>query len=120
LLEKKVNNPILAELKRKYYLPRKEELAKLKLEDPREFNRQLGEIRSKIDFEFTLSDRLIFSPEQRETYTTIGGCPDLDGQYTVFGEVVEGLDVINRIAALPTDNNDRPLKDVVITIEECY
>ena len=119
LLEKKVNNPILAELKRKYYLPRKEELDKLKLENPREFNRQLGEIRSKIDFEFTLSDRLIFSPEQRETYTTIGGCPDLDGEYTVFGEVIEGLDVVNRIAALQTDKNDRPLKDVVITVEEC-
>lgn len=120
MFEKKVNNPILAELRRKYYLPKKEELDRLKQEDPREFNRQLGEVRSKIDFEFTLSDRLIFTPEQRQAYTTIGGCPDLDGEYTVFGEVVEGLDVINRIAAIGTDKNDRPLKDVVITIEECY
>lgn len=120
LLEKKVNNPIMIELKRKYYLPHKEELAKLKQEDPREFNRLLGEIRSKIDFEFTLSDRLIFTEAQREAYTSIGGCPDLDGEYTVFGEVVEGMEVIDRIASLQTDKNDRPLKDVVITIEECY
>ncbi len=120
LLEKKVNNPILAELKRKYYLPQKDELDKLKKENPREFNRKLSEIKSKIDFEFTLSDRLIFTSEQRKAYTTIGGCPDLDGDYTVFGEVVEGFDVINRIAALPTDKNDRPVKDVIITIEECH
>lgn len=120
LLEKRVNNPILAELRRKHYLPFKDELDQLKQTDPREFNRRLGEIRAKIDFEFTLSDRLIFTPEQREAYTTIGGCPDLDGEYTVFGEVVEGLDVINTIAAMGTDKNDRPLKDVVIHIEECY
>jgi peptidyl-prolyl cis-trans isomerase B (cyclophilin B) len=120
LFEKKVNNPILAELKRKYYLPHKEELGRLKQEDPRGFNSLLGEIRSKIDFEFTLSDRLIFTEAQREAYTTVGGCPDLDGEYTVFGEVVEGLEVIDRIASLATDKNDRPLKDVVITVEECY
>jgi cyclophilin family peptidyl-prolyl cis-trans isomerase len=120
LLEKKVNNPILAELKRKYYLPHKDSLDLLKQTNPREFNRRLGEIRSKIDFEFTLSDRLVFSPEQREVYTTVGGCPDLDGEYTVFGEVTEGLDVIQRIANMATDKNDRPLKDVVVTIQECY
>lgn len=120
MMEKKVNNPIRAQLKRKYYLPHKVELDSLKQYDPREFNRRLGEIRSKIDFEYALSDRLTFTPEQRQAYTTVGGCPDLDGEYTVFGEVVEGLDVINRIAVMQTDKNDRPLKDVVITIEECY
>lgn len=119
MLEKSVNNPIRAGLKRKYYLPYKEELDKLKQDDPQEFNRRMGEIRTKIDFEYTLSDRLIFTPEQREAYTTIGGCPDLDGDYTVFGEVVEGIDVVNRIATMATDKNDRPLKDVTITIEKC-
>ncbi len=55
-----------------------------------------------------------YSPEQIETYTTIGGAPLLDGNYTVFGEVVSGMEVIDKIANMPTDRNDRPLKDVKI------
>ena len=49
-----------------------------------------------------------------DDYVMRGGTPHLDGQYTVFGEVIEGLDVVCRILALPTDSNDRPLQDVVI------
>ena len=55
-----------------------------------------------------------FTPEQRQVYTTIGGTPQLDGDYTVFGEVIEGLDVIDKIAALETDPMDRPLKNVPV------
>ena len=55
-----------------------------------------------------------FSPEQRKAYTTIGGTPHLDGAYTVFGEVVQGMEVVDRIASMRTDKNDRPLKDVII------
>ncbi len=55
-----------------------------------------------------------FTPEQRKAYTTIGGTPFLDGQYTVFGEVVEGMDVVDKIANVERDKNDRPLKDVKI------
>jgi peptidyl-prolyl cis-trans isomerase len=54
------------------------------------------------------------TPEQREAYTTVGGTPHLDGQYTVFGEVTEGMDVIDRIEKVETDGHDRPLKDVRI------
>ena len=57
-----------------------------------------------------------FTPEAIEAYTTIGGTPHLDGAYTVFGEVVEGLEVIDRIAAMPCDSYDRPLEDVVYHI----
>lgn len=52
--------------------------------------------------------------EQREVYKTMGGTPFLDGEYTVFGEVVEGLDVVDKIAAQNTGANDRPEEDVVI------
>ena len=58
-----------------------------------------------------------FSMEQREAYTTIGGYPPLDGDYTVFGEVVEGMEVIDKIAAAQTDSNDRPVQDISMTIE---
>lgn len=51
---------------------------------------------------------------QKEAYTTIGGTPHLDGQYTVFGEVIEGLDVVERIQSTETDSIDRPKKDIKI------
>ncbi len=57
---------------------------------------------------------LILTPEQETAYTTIGGTPHLDGEYTVFGEVVNGLDVIDRIQSVPCDANDRPIEDVRI------
>ena len=52
--------------------------------------------------------------EIREYYKTIGGTPHLDTQYTVFGEVLEGMDVVNAIAAVETNKDDRPLVDVRI------
>lgn len=52
------------------------------------------------------------TPEMIEVYKTIGGTPHLDGQYTVFGEVVEGLDVVDRIQQQAVDENDRPLEDI--------
>jgi peptidylprolyl isomerase len=53
-----------------------------------------------------------FGDRQVKTYTTVGGTPHLDGSYTVFGEIVEGMEVIDRIAAVRTDSRDRPLEDV--------
>jgi cyclophilin family peptidyl-prolyl cis-trans isomerase len=60
--------------------------------------------------------KLKFTEEQRKAYTTIGGYPELDGKYTIFGECIEGFEVIDRIAALKTDANDRPHADVKISI----
>lgn len=55
-----------------------------------------------------------FTPEQKQAYTTIGGTPHLDGSYTVFGEVTEGLDVVENIQKVKTNHHDRPIKDVII------
>jgi len=55
--------------------------------------------------------------EQKQVYTTVGGTPHLDGNYTVFGEVIEGLSVIDSIAAQPIGPNDRPLKDFKMEIQ---
>ena len=57
------------------------------------------------------------SPEHRAVYKSVGGCAYLDGQHTVFGEVVEGLEVIDKIAAVKTGQGDWPLTPVTIKME---
>jgi len=50
----------------------------------------------------------------RKVYKTIGGAPHLDQNYTVFGEVVKGMDIVDSIAGATTDSADKPLKDILI------
>lgn len=57
-----------------------------------------------------------YTPEQRTAYATIGGTPQLDRDYTVFGRIIEGLDIIDKIAATPTGAGDRPVTDVKMKI----
>lgn len=57
-----------------------------------------------------------FTKESAEIYTTQGGTPHLDGAYTVFGEIVMGLDVLDAIASQPVDAYNRPLEDVIYSI----
>ncbi len=57
------------------------------------------------------------SDEQKEIYKTVGGSPHLDGNYTVFGEVIQGLEIIDKIAAEKVDVNHRPLKDIRMTVK---
>lgn len=55
-----------------------------------------------------------FTPDQKQIYSTIGGTPHLDYAYTVFGEVIKGLEIIDLISNVPADKRDRPLEDVKI------
>ena len=57
-----------------------------------------------------------FDPERLAAYTSIGGTPHLDDQYTVFGRVVEGLDVVDKIAAVQTKPGDRPVEPIHMTV----
>ena len=70
---------------------------------------ELNQLEQRMGVEYT--------PEQREAYKTIGGTPHLDFAYTVFGEITEGLDVIDKIAAVKTGMRDKPIEDVTMTIE---
>lgn len=69
---------------------------------------QLDQIEARTGYHFTA--------EQRQVYKTIGGTPFLDGNYTVFGQLIKGMDVLDKIASVPTDQNDRPKKDVRMKI----
>ncbi|MCK9203607.1 MAG: peptidylprolyl isomerase [Bacteroidales bacterium] len=58
-----------------------------------------------------------YTAEQKKIYETVGGTPFLDGQYTVFGEITNGLDVIDKIAAVQKDSHDRPITDIKMTVK---
>ncbi len=95
----------------------KEEVMKLRQEGKEdEFNVRIAELQEKAREEAKQMGDYTFSPEQIEAYTTIGGYPSLDNEYTVFGEVVEGLEVIDKIAAVETDPHDRPVTDVKLKV----
>ncbi len=54
---------------------------------------------------------------QRDIYTTVGGAPHLDQNYTVYGEVITGIDMVDRIAAVKKDERDRPIVNLPMTVE---
>lgn len=119
-MEMAVNRPIRKKIVQKHMTP--EVRAKLKhlKEDKKveEFRTLAQEVKDKIDTDYSLDTGVLkFSEQQRKAYTTIGGYPDLDGKYTIFGDCISGFDVIDKIAALKTDANNRPHTDVKITVK---
>ena len=70
---------------------------------------------SELDM-IEMRQNLQFSKEQREAYTSVGGTPFLDYEYTVFGEVIEGMEVVDNIAAVKTGAGDKPVEDITMTI----
>lgn len=70
-----------------------------------------------IEKEYDVELDLPLSQHQIDVYTTIGGAPHLDGGYTVFGKVVEGIQVVEKIAAVETNVSDQPVQDVIMTVE---
>ena len=73
----------------------------------------IKEVEDLVAAEFVPFD---YTPEQREIYHTLGGTPFLDNNYTVFGEVVQGLAVVDSIAAQQTGQGDRPLEDIMMKV----
>ncbi len=102
------------EMVRQHLIAAEKEIKQFKENNDREgFIKKVTEIRDRVDSLIEAQNLAIkYTPEQRKIYTTIGGYPSLDGDYTVFGEVVEGMDVVDKIASEETDKNDRPLKDI--------
>ncbi len=59
---------------------------------------------------------VVYSPAEIEYYKQVGGYPGLDGEYTVFGQVIEGMEAVDKIAAVQRDGRDRPLEDVTMKV----
>ena len=118
-MEMAVNVPIRKRIVQKYMTPEvREHLKQLKDEKKvKEFRELAGEVKANIETDYSLEPGVLeFTEAQREAYTTVGGYPELDGKYTIFGECITGFDVIDKIAALKTDSNNRPYNDVKIKV----
>jgi len=118
-IELAANRPIRNKIVQSVMTPEiRDELKRLKDEKKvDEFRKLAQSVKDKIETEYSLNPGVIkFSEDEREAYTTIGGYPDLDGKFTIFGECISGFDVIDKIASLSTDKNDRPFADVKITV----
>ena len=87
-------------------------------------NGQAGYFNKAVELSEDISEKtgvtFVMPEKQAEVYSTIGGYPFLDGEYTVFGQVISGLDVLDKIATVQTKPDDRPVADVImqVTVKE--
>ncbi|HKI89087.1 MAG TPA: peptidylprolyl isomerase [Draconibacterium sp.] len=118
-LEMAKNAQLKNHLLKEYLDKSKDKLTKFRQNnDQADFNIYVAELRAKVDSVFNASDeKFVYTPEQRKVYTTIGGYPSLDGEYTVFGEVVDGMDVVDKIAEAETDQYNRPLENIIMQMK---
>lgn len=116
----RVNQGIMQSVQRDFFMApeNKEYLMRLKAAQQEQDQVALQSLSEEVQplIEAMLEERKFqYTPEQMAIYTTVGGAPFLDQQYTVFGEVVEGMEVIDKIAAAEK-NGERPMEDIKMTV----
>ncbi len=119
--QEKLNNGIRQLLQMEEYDSLRQELISLyQAGDYHAYTKKVMELKPVVESELNIKLDKDISPERLKAYTTLGGVPHLDDTYTVFGEVVDGLDVIDKIAEQPTATADKPEEDIymTVTIEE--
>lgn len=117
----KLNKALNTLLVRTDYREEREELLQLyEIGEFDKYNEKIMDLADDVEEKLNIDVNRNMAPEKVEAYTTIGGAPHLDGEYTVFGQVIDGLDIIDKIAAQPTDHRDRPKDDIrfYISVEE--
>ena len=82
-------------------------------QDEAGLNQLQSQLLAELEAEYA-KDPFTLTEAQRQAYTTVGGTPHLDGQYTVFGEVIKGMEVVDAIQNVKTGANDRPVEDVKV------
>lgn len=105
LLQKEENRPLYDSLSQLYYAG-----------DMQAYQNKVFSLIPRIEKETGTQVRKNVSQEKIDAYTTVGGAPHLDDEYTVFGKVIKGLEVIDKIAAVQKDPADRPVQDVNFTV----
>jgi peptidylprolyl isomerase len=120
--EKRINKPIITKLKEEI-LNKPENSAlkeKIAVAKTNQNNDSLmvyfKTVNKLVEDEYIKTPHYSFPPEHKTIYKTIGGTPHLDSQYTIFGEVIEGLEVIDKIAAVGKNKDDRPIIDIRMTV----
>jgi peptidylprolyl isomerase len=120
--EKRINKPIITKLKEEI-LNKPENNAlkeKIAVAKTNQNNDSLmvyfKTVNKLVEDEYIKTPHYSFPPEHKTIYKTIGGTPHLDSQYTIFGEVIEGLEVIDKIAAVGKNKDDRPIIDIRMTV----
>ncbi len=117
MLQSRLNNrlksDIFMKVNKRYDKKLRELQQAVKIE---EMNKLMKKMEEQVDSIYQ-QQKIVFSPEQIKAYTTVGGIPHLDGNYTVFGEVIEGENLIDSIAKVKRDANDRPLEDIKMTVK---
>jgi len=123
MMEEKMNGPKKQKLFYDYINRPENKVFKSKLDslnkvrDFETLNKEIQVVLEKLSPEIEKLNLFSYSEEQKQTYSTIGGTPHLDGSYTVFGEVIEGLNIVDSIANVAKDKFDRPLEDVIMKIK---
>ncbi len=109
MFENPANKPLLDSLNQLYFAG-----------DMQAYQKQLFALAPRVEKETGLIVRKDIPEDRIKAYTTVGGAPHLDDQYTVFGKVIKGLEVIDKIAAVQVDQANRPIEDVrmTVTVEE--
>jgi peptidylprolyl isomerase len=117
MYEKKKSEVINRFLRNKENANTLSELQELKAKnDVEKFNAALKNLETKLDTVIGKPDSFRYTDEQRKNYIRHGGTPHLDMDYTVFGEIVEGFDVIDKLSSIETDSQNRPIEDIRMKI----
>ncbi|MTI39873.1 peptidylprolyl isomerase [Fulvivirga lutimaris] len=85
-------------------------------EGPEAYGKKLVSLKDMVEKEMQVNVTKDMAPERLKAYTTIGGAPHLDDEYTVFGKVIDGLEVVDKIADNEVDRANRPLEDIIVTM----